>query len=181
MQRHYTEQLGLYVEAKQEEQKEKLAQEAARKKREAEQKKETPPPEKPKGAKVEEVTEEEAKKIAAATTTTEAPKKVEETVPPKAGEEDDDKTPPPPGNGGKTNKYVWTQTLGDITLNIPLPPNIRTKMLDVVLATKKIKVGIKGQPLIIDGEFPEKIKVRFYTAVIADFRRRKFSMLELQF
>eukprot|EP01022_Parablepharisma_sp_SALTPOND_P023444 TRINITY_DN495_c0_g1_i1.p7 TRINITY_DN495_c0_g1~~TRINITY_DN495_c0_g1_i1.p7 ORF type:complete len:274 (-),score=68.92 TRINITY_DN495_c0_g1_i1:7644-8465(-) len=147
MQKHYNEQLNLLIEAKQEEERERKAQEAAKKKREAEKPKE-PEPEKPKGARVEEVTEEEAKKIA------------EKPAEPAKTEEEEDKEPPPPGNGGKTDKYVWTQTLNEVTLNIPIPPNIRAKMLDVVFGQKKIKVGIKGQPPIIDGEFPERIKVR---------------------
>jgi len=86
--------------------------------------------------------------------------KKESTTEVKEEKEDDDKTPPPLGNGGKTDKYVWVQTLSDLTMTIPVPLTTKSKMLDVNIGTKKIKVGIKGQPPIINGEFPEKIKVK---------------------
>lgn len=73
--------------------------------------------------------------------------------------EEEDKEPPPLGNGGKTDKYVWTQTLSEVVINIPIPSNITSKMIDATFGSKKVKVGIKGQKPIIDGEFPEKIKV----------------------
>ena len=39
-----------------------------------------------------------------------------------------------------------------------LPPGTTSKMLSVNIATKKVKIGIKGQTPIVEGEFPEKIK-----------------------
>ena len=68
-------------------------------------------------------------------------------------------------NGGKTDKYTWTQTLSEVNMSIPVPENTRAKMLDIVISTKKIKVGIKGQPPIINGEFPEKVKVLKFTLI----------------
>ncbi len=123
-----------------------------------------------KGAKVEEVTDEEVRKLQqenekAKVKAVPAPAPVPEAKPaeaPKKAEgegEDDDKEPPPPGNGGKTDKYVWTQTLSELNLSIPMPANTRSKMLDISFGNKKVRVGIKGQSPIIDGEFPEKIKV----------------------
>lgn len=44
------------------------------------------------------------------------------------------------GNGGKTDKYVWTQTLADLAVNIPLPVGTKSKMLDVEIKNTKLKV-----------------------------------------
>ena len=76
------------------------------------------------------------------------------------GEEEDDKTPPPIGNGGKTDKYVWTQTLSELTVNIHLPPGTKTKMLDVQIKNSSIKVSIKGQGSpIVQGELHKRVMV----------------------
>lgn len=78
---------------------------------------------------------------------------------PSKGEEEEDPTPPPPGNGGSTDKYVWTQTLGDLNVVIPVPIGTKTKMLSVDITNKRLKVGMKGQPPIIDGEFHKRVIV----------------------
>ena len=44
------------------------------------------------------------------------------------------------GNGGKTDKYSWSQTLADLCVNIPLPVGTKTKMLDVVIKNTHLKV-----------------------------------------
>jgi hypothetical protein len=74
-------------------------------------------------------------------------------------DEEDDKTPPPPGNGGRTDRYSWTQQLSEVTVNVPMPPGTKSKMLDVDYSNKRLKVGIKGQPSIINGEFHKRIIV----------------------
>jgi len=71
------------------------------------------------------------------------------------GEEKKEK---PPGNGGKTDKYVWTQTLEELHIYIPVPKAARAKDMKVTIDTTKCYVGLKGQAAIIDGEFTEKIK-----------------------
>eukprot|EP00560_Eucampia_antarctica_P009321 CAMPEP_0197828436 /NCGR_PEP_ID=MMETSP1437-20131217/4997_1 /TAXON_ID=49252 ORGANISM="Eucampia antarctica, Strain CCMP1452" /NCGR_SAMPLE_ID=MMETSP1437 /ASSEMBLY_ACC=CAM_ASM_001096 /LENGTH=365 /DNA_ID=CAMNT_0043429639 /DNA_START=11 /DNA_END=1108 /DNA_ORIENTATION=- len=61
-------------------------------------------------------------------------------------EEEDDNTPPPMGNGGTVDdKYVWTQTLQELTINVPLPENTRGRDLDVKMSKKHLKVGLKAQ------------------------------------
>jgi hypothetical protein len=75
-------------------------------------------------------------------------------------EEEEDKTPPPIGNGGKTDKYVWTQTLSELTVNIHLPPGTKTKMLDVQIKNSSIKVSIKGQASpLVQGELHKRVMV----------------------
>lgn len=48
-----------------------------------------------------------------------------------------------PGNGGKTDRYVWTQQLADLSINVPVPEGTKTKMLDVKITNTKLKVIFK--------------------------------------
>jgi hypothetical protein len=59
----------------------------------------------------------------------------------KLKEDEEDKTPPPIGNGGVTSRYVWTQTLSELTVNLKLPEGIKSKMLDVDIRNKHLKVS----------------------------------------
>ena len=45
------------------------------------------------------------------------------------------------GNGGKTDKYVWTQQLSDLNVVVYLPSGTKTKMLDVKITNNRLKVG----------------------------------------
>ena len=57
-------------------------------------------------------------------------------------EEEEDKSPPPIGNGGTIDgKYVWTQTLQELTINVPLPENTRGRDLNVIISKKNLKIG----------------------------------------
>ena len=58
-------------------------------------------------------------------------------------DEEEDKTPPPPGNGGKTDLYVWTQTLSELNVNIPMPSGTKAKMLEVDIRNTHLKVRIE--------------------------------------
>ena len=63
-------------------------------------------------------------------------------------------------NGGFTDKYNWGQTLQELTVNVPLPEGITSKMLTVNFSVTKLKVAIKGkQESIIDGNLEKTIKV----------------------
>ena len=44
------------------------------------------------------------------------------------------------GNGGRTEKYVWTQTLADVCVNIALPAGTKSKMLNVEIKNTSLKV-----------------------------------------
>eukprot|EP00581_Thalassiosira_minuscula_P009839 CAMPEP_0183704118 /NCGR_PEP_ID=MMETSP0737-20130205/1568_1 /TAXON_ID=385413 /ORGANISM="Thalassiosira miniscula, Strain CCMP1093" /LENGTH=366 /DNA_ID=CAMNT_0025930937 /DNA_START=110 /DNA_END=1210 /DNA_ORIENTATION=+ len=69
-------------------------------------------------------------------------------------EEEEDNSPPPLGNGGTVDgKYVWTQTLQELSVTIPLPDNTRGRDLNVIMNKTKLKVGLKGKsssPIIDD-------------------------------
>lgn len=71
--------------------------------------------------------------------------------------EEEDKSPPPEGNGGTTDKYKWTQTLQELNVTFTLPIGTKAKMLDIDIRNTKLKVGIKGQPPIVDGDFHKSI------------------------
>jgi hypothetical protein len=48
------------------------------------------------------------------------------------------------GNGGtEPGKYVWTQTLAEVSVTVPLPDNTRGKDLNVTIARTSLKVGLK--------------------------------------
>lgn len=101
--------------------------------------------------------EKEEKKSAALPKGEEAaPVKSEEA----GGDEKEDESPPPVGNGGTVDgKYVWTQTLQELSVTIPLPENTRAKNLDVKMNKKHLKIGLKGKDLIVDDDLTNTIIV----------------------
>ena len=54
---------------------------------------------------------------------------------------------------------MWIQTLSDLNVTVPVPPGSKTKMLHVEITNKRLKVGVKGQPPIIDGELHKRVIV----------------------
>jgi len=115
--------------------------------------------------KIEEVTEEEAAEIKAEKSGKKAAK-----AEPKEGEEkkaegdedkedeEDSKEPPPTGNGGKTDKYVWTQTLSALEVYVDVRPGVKAKQIICDIGGETLKVGIKGEPLILEGKMHAKVK-----------------------
>jgi hypothetical protein len=99
-------------------------------------------------AKVVEVTEEEAKVIE------EAPMDLEEV---KVEETKEEEGEVPPGNGGRTDRYIWTQTLSEVTMNIFMPGGFNKKGVKLVAGVKSLKISIDRVPFL-DGEFPYKVK-----------------------
>jgi hypothetical protein len=85
-------------------------------------------------------------------------------------EKDDPKKPKPgtimpgSGNGSKTDKYMWTQHhISEISVNIPVPANIRGRDMIVECEAKTILVQMKGQQTpIIKGAFCKPICVNFF-------------------
>ncbi|MCJ1390610.1 hypothetical protein MMC18_003471 [Xylographa bjoerkii] len=55
--------------------------------------------------------------------------------------------------------YKWTQTIGDLDITVPVPGNLKGKDFNVVLSKTKLKVGVKGQEPILDGDLPHSIHV----------------------
>jgi len=116
------------------------------------------------GAQIEEVTEEEAARIEAEEAAKKSGTTVEPVVEKEEKKEDEKKEEskgqaPNAANGGQTDKYQWEQTLNEVTVNIEIPAGTTSKMLVVDMTQKRLKVGLKGQPLMIDGEWSKPIKV----------------------
>lgn len=67
---------------------------------------------------------------------------------------------PNSGNGCTLEKYIWVQTLGDVELKIPFNVSfaLRSRDLIVNITKKSLKVGLKGQEPIIDGELCAEVK-----------------------
>ncbi|XP_047514537.1 nuclear migration protein nudC [Pieris napi] len=89
-------------------------------------------------------------------------------------EEDDpkekNKLKPNSGNGCDLENYRWTQTLEEVELRVPLRQVLRPRDLTVVISKRHLKVGIKGQPPIIDGDLDADVKIEESTWVLQDGR-----------
>ena len=109
----------------------------------------------------------------------EAPKPKEEK------EDDSDKVKeghvmPNKEKGQTLEHYSWGQMdIKQITIDVPLPKDINKKMLDIRWDKKKIYVGIKGQPAIIDGELFANIDVDSFIWTIDENKIGK--MLNIEF
>ena len=141
----------------------KQKQEELKRKQEEEIKAKQAPPVAETDSKVEEITDEEAEKLMSQQDSP-AENSTSELLPTsdakaEEGNDSDDGEPPLIGNGLKTDTYSFTQTLGDLTLNIFIPSHIKGKDLTVDYTQKKLKVLINGQDPIINGELCEKIIV----------------------
>merc|ERR1719317_1041808 len=126
---------------------------------------------------IQEVTEE-ATKIEAEEKAKKEPEKPEpaaevSTVEKEKGDDDEDeankgKLKPNDRNGADLEKYNWGQTLEEIELRVPLGGAFKSRDLVVSIEKKHLKVGIKGQPPIIDGAFPKEVKLEESTWVLED-------------
>ncbi|GMH19695.1 hypothetical protein Nepgr_021536 [Nepenthes gracilis] len=62
------------------------------------------------------------------------------------------------GNGLDLEKYSWTQSLQEVNVNVPVPPGTKSRFIACDIKKNHLKVGIKGQPPIIDGELYQSVK-----------------------
>ena len=88
-------------------------------------------------------------------------------------DDDDDAEPPPAGNGGTVDgKYVWTQTLQELSVTVALPDNTRGRDLNVVIAKNRLRVGLRGKKEnIVDGDLTHAIIVDDSFWTVEDGRR----------
>jgi len=70
-------------------------------------------------------------------------------------------------NGGKTDKYCWSQTISDIELKVPIPSCFKSKDFSIDIQSHTINVSLKKDPppasgleskVILTGKLKEKIK-----------------------
>ncbi|KAF5442280.1 hypothetical protein F2P56_034954 [Juglans regia] len=62
------------------------------------------------------------------------------------------------GNGLDLEKYSWTQSLQEVTVNVPVPTGTKARFVVCDIKKNHLKVGLKGLPPIIDGELYQPIK-----------------------
>jgi hypothetical protein len=55
--------------------------------------------------------------------------------------------------------YSWKQELQDVDIVVPVPKGTRARDLVVVIAKKKLSVGLKGKDPIMAGDLCQEIKV----------------------
>uniref|UniRef100_A0A7S2KXX8 Nuclear migration protein nudC n=1 Tax=Leptocylindrus danicus TaxID=163516 RepID=A0A7S2KXX8_9STRA len=73
---------------------------------------------------------------------------------------DDGSEEPPKGNGGVVpGKYVWTQTLEEVNLTMPLPDHTRGRDLKVTISKARLKILLHNET---------KVDAKFSKSVIAD-------------
>lgn len=75
---------------------------------------------------------------------------------------DDDKKgvrAPNKGNGLDMENYSWIQSLQEVTINIPVPPGTKSRFISCEIKKNHLKVGLKGQPPILDGDLYKSVKV----------------------
>lgn len=94
------------------------------------------------------------------------PKEVVEEIREKTEEKvESDKQQPLKGNGGQTDRYVWSQPLiEEVNINIPIAGHFKGRDLNITSDSKKLKVQVKGGETIIDGEYPHPINVYMINA-----------------
>ncbi|KAF3528886.1 hypothetical protein DY000_02038671 [Brassica cretica] len=65
---------------------------------------------------------------------------------------------PNKGNGLDFEKYSWTQNLQEVTVTIPVPSGTKSRSVTCEIKKNRLKVGLKGQEPIVDGEFFNAVK-----------------------
>ncbi|CAN8302057.1 unnamed protein product [Cochlearia groenlandica] len=65
---------------------------------------------------------------------------------------------PNKGNGTDLENYSWIQTLQEVTVNIPVPTGTKSRSIVYELKKNRLKLGLKGQDPIIDGELYRSVK-----------------------
>ncbi|KAL8049468.1 hypothetical protein ABFX02_06G022400 [Erythranthe guttata] len=66
---------------------------------------------------------------------------------------------PNTGNGLDMDNYSWGQSLQEVNISVPVPPGTKSRFIVCEIKKNHIKVGLKGQPPVLDGELFNTVKV----------------------
>ncbi|KAF8042862.1 hypothetical protein BT93_A1248 [Corymbia citriodora subsp. variegata] len=100
-----------------------------------------------------------AEEAAAAAKKVEEEKKVQEVEMKDAEEEKKSGAiVPNKGNGLDLENYSWTQTLQEVTIHVPVPKGTKGRFVVCDIKKNHLKVGLKGQPPVIEGELFQTVK-----------------------
>ncbi|XP_073131528.1 protein BOBBER 1-like [Henckelia pumila] len=66
---------------------------------------------------------------------------------------------PNKGNGLDMEKYTWGQSLQEVNISVPVPPGTKSRFITCEIKKKYLKVGLKGQPPVVEGELFQSVKV----------------------
>ncbi|UKJ87970.2 hypothetical protein MACJ_000412 [Theileria orientalis] len=72
-------------------------------------------------------------------------------------EDSEDDSPPPAGNGGKTQWYEWTQTLGSLEVMVRVPEGTVSRNVKVEIGTNTLNVKVNNT-LLFGGELYDLVK-----------------------
>ncbi|KAE9038540.1 hypothetical protein PR003_g6279 [Phytophthora rubi] len=140
---------------KQQEAEKRRKQEEARKAAELEKKQKKEEVKSP--PRFEEITEDDEAETKEASPEQASPQKTDAAA--KNEEEEEDNGPPLVGNGGQTDKYVWTQTLQEAQANFAVPEGTKSRQVDVEIRAGKLRVCLRGAEPFVDGALYNKVKV----------------------
>ncbi|KAL9240531.1 hypothetical protein vseg_014738 [Gypsophila vaccaria] len=65
---------------------------------------------------------------------------------------------PNKANGLDLENYSWGQSLQEVNVTVPVPPGTTSKFIVCEIKKNHLKVGVKGQPPIIDGDLYKPVK-----------------------
>nr|XP_043615119.1 protein BOBBER 1 [Erigeron canadensis] len=66
---------------------------------------------------------------------------------------------PNKGNGLDMENYSWGQSLQEVNINIPVPPGTLSRSIVCDIKKNRLKVGLKGQPPLLEGDLYKSVKV----------------------
>ncbi|GAV66203.1 CS domain-containing protein [Cephalotus follicularis] len=73
-------------------------------------------------------------------------------------EEENGPRVPNKGNGLDLENYSWTQSLQEVNVNVPIPAGTKSRFVVCEIKKNHLKVGLKGQSPVIDGELFMPVK-----------------------
>ncbi|KAK7282575.1 hypothetical protein RIF29_11472 [Crotalaria pallida] len=65
---------------------------------------------------------------------------------------------PNKGNGLDLENYSWTQSLQEVNVNVPILEGTKSRFVTCEIKMNYLKVGLKGQPPIIEGDLFKPVK-----------------------